>query len=190
VTTQPPNEPGLHTPQSAQVLAMLRWLLIALFVVLAWFVLSYLAGVLAPILAALGIAYLLNPVLNRLVRAGFSRGAGAAVLLFGFLALLVATITFLVPRIADELAAFLRSLPTMVITLGAWLHDHFGVDIPKDWSEALKNNNLADSLSSSEGRCASSRPRRSAACSACSACSPSCCSSRCSRSTSCRTGHI
>jgi len=42
---------------------MLRWLLIAVFVVLGWIILSYLTGVLAPILAALGVAYLLNPVL-------------------------------------------------------------------------------------------------------------------------------
>jgi len=35
---------------------MLRWLLIAIFVVLGWMTLSYLAKVLAPVLAALGIA--------------------------------------------------------------------------------------------------------------------------------------
>ncbi len=47
---------------------MLRWLLIAVFIVLGYIVLSYLARILAPVLAALGIAYLLDPVLDRLVQ--------------------------------------------------------------------------------------------------------------------------
>ena len=42
---------------------MLRWALIIIFVAFGWIVLSYIAKVLAPVLAALGIAYLLNPVL-------------------------------------------------------------------------------------------------------------------------------
>src|SRR5262249_46456316 len=69
---------------TAQVLGLVRWLLIAIFVVLGYFVLSYLAGVLAPILTALGVAYLLNPLLERLVRRGASRAAGAALLLASF----------------------------------------------------------------------------------------------------------
>jgi len=48
---------------TAQVIGLLRWLLIVTFVVLGCFVLSYLACVLAPILTALGVAYLLNPLL-------------------------------------------------------------------------------------------------------------------------------
>jgi predicted PurR-regulated permease PerM len=68
---------SLPPRESAQVVSLLRWLLILVFVVLGYFVLSYLAGVLAPILTALGIAYLLNPVLERMVRYGVSRALGA-----------------------------------------------------------------------------------------------------------------
>ena len=50
------------------VIAMLRWALIIIFIAFGWLVLSYIAKVLAPVLAALGIAYLLNPVLERLVQ--------------------------------------------------------------------------------------------------------------------------
>jgi predicted PurR-regulated permease PerM len=145
--TTPDNsaEPG-HHKQTAQILAMLRWLLILVFAVLGWFIVSYLAGVLAPILAALGIAYLLNPVLNRMVHFGFSRGIGAGILLIGFLALLVGAITFLTPRIAHQVSEFVRELPDMVQTLSRWLHDHVGIELPKDWSDELKTENLADSL--------------------------------------------
>ncbi len=76
-------------PHLAQVLSLLRWLLILTFVVLGYAVLKYLAHVLAPILAALGIAYMLNPVLEMLVRRGISRPIGAGILLIGFIGLLV-----------------------------------------------------------------------------------------------------
>ena len=67
------------------VLRLLRWALYLVFAVLAWVVLSYLAHVLAPILAAIGIAYLLDPVLDRMVRRGTSRSVGAGILLAIFL---------------------------------------------------------------------------------------------------------
>ena len=60
-----------------QVLVLVRWLLIISFVVLGWIVLAYMAHVLAPILAALGIAYLLNPVADALTRRGMSRPRAA-----------------------------------------------------------------------------------------------------------------
>jgi predicted PurR-regulated permease PerM len=121
------------TSQNEQVIGMLRALLIAVFVVLGWFVLSYLATVLAPILAALGIAYMLSPVLDRLVRRGINRTLGAAVLLVGFIALIVSTITFMAPRVASQLTQFFHDLPQMVDNLNVWLQANFGVQIPQDW---------------------------------------------------------
>ena len=125
-----------------QVIGMLRWLLIAAIVVLAWFVLSYLATVLAPILAALGIAYLLNPVLDRFVSRGVNRTLGAAVLLIGFLALIVTAIIFVAPRAADQLSEFFRDLPNMIATLDAWTRAHFGFELPNDWKRYVTTENL------------------------------------------------
>jgi predicted PurR-regulated permease PerM len=123
------------TSSNQQAIAMLRWLLIAVFVVLGWLVLSYLATVLAPILAALLIAYLLNPVLDRLVHRGFGRTLGAAVLLVGFLALIVSAIAFVAPRAADQFGQFIRDLPQMLANLSAWTQEHFGFELPKDWQQ-------------------------------------------------------
>jgi predicted PurR-regulated permease PerM len=130
------------TEPSSQVIGMLRALLIAVFVVLGYIVLSYLATVLAPILAALGIAYMLNPVLDRMVRRGVNRTLGAAVLLIGFIALIVTAITFMAPRVASQLTQFIHDLPGMVDTFNEWLKAHFHTEIPADWRETIKEQAL------------------------------------------------
>ena len=53
-------------PHLAQVLSLLRWLLILIFVVMGWVVLSYLAHVLGPILAALRGGVAVEPGTHRL----------------------------------------------------------------------------------------------------------------------------
>ena len=112
---------------------MLRWLLIAVFLVLGWIILSYLTGVLAPILAALGVAYLLNPVLERLVRRGMPRALGAGLLLVALVFTIAGAIAFLAPRVADQLEQFFHDLPQMFDNLAAWAKEHFGIELPADW---------------------------------------------------------
>jgi predicted PurR-regulated permease PerM len=145
VSTPTPT-PTPHGQRLDQVLALVRWLLIIAFVVLGWSIVSFLAGVLAPILAALGIAYLLNPLLERLVRRGTSRTLGAALLLVVFLAAIVATLSILVPRVADQVRELIDALPDMVDNLAAWAHDKFGVEVPKDWKQYLNSDSLKSSL--------------------------------------------
>lgn len=124
---------------------MLRALLIAVFVVLGWLVLSYLAVVLAPILAALGIAYLLNPVLDRLNRhTGVNRTLGAALLLAGFVAIIVGAIAFAAPRIVSQLTQFVSDVPRMVDNLNVWLRDHFHTEIPSHWKQYVSADVLPD----------------------------------------------
>ncbi len=134
---------------TAQLIALARWLLVALVIVLGWLALSYLASVLAPILAALLIAYLLNPVVERIHRAGVSRGAGAAMILISFIAVVAGVVTVAVPRIADQLVEFARDLPHMIDNISAWLQTHVGVTIPNDWKSYLEK---LDAGSMSEGR--------------------------------------
>jgi predicted PurR-regulated permease PerM len=130
---------------------MLRWLLIAVFVVLGWIVLRFLASVLAPILAALGIAYMLDPVLERLVRRGVPRMLGAALLLITCVTVIIAAITFAAPRVYDQLVQFVTDLPHMVTTLSAWLRDHVGVDLPDEWKSFATKANLQDALAGTSG---------------------------------------
>lgn len=130
---------------------MARWLLIVTFVVLGWKTLSYLTGVLGPILAAMGIAYLLNPVLEQLVRRGMSRTVGAGLLLVSFLGIVITAIVILAPKVADQAGEFVHDLPRMVANLTTWAKQKFGIDVPPEWQEAVKGGHLQDTLGSASG---------------------------------------
>lgn len=130
---------------------MLRWLLIAVFVVLGWIALRFLASVLGPILAALGIAYLLDPVLERLVRRGIPRALGAAVLLATLVITIVGVIAFAAPRVYDQLLEFVVDLPRMVENLSLWMKDHVGVDLPTDWKVYVTKDHLQAALGGASG---------------------------------------
>jgi predicted PurR-regulated permease PerM len=121
------------------------------FVVLAYFVLSYLAGVLAPILTALGIAYLLNPVLERMVHRGVSRAVGAALLLVTFVACVGIAITFVAPTVAHQLSEFVANLPVFVENLTVWTREHVGLQLPSDWKAYVASEHLQTMLSDASG---------------------------------------
>jgi predicted PurR-regulated permease PerM len=142
---------SLPPRDSVQVLGLLRWLLIMVFVVLGYFVLSYLAGVLAPILTALGIAYLLNPVLERLVHQGVSRAVGAALLLFTFIAILAIAVAFVAPTVAHQLSQFVADLPRFVDNLMVWTKQHLGIELPSVWKEYVASDHLQSVLSDASG---------------------------------------
>jgi predicted PurR-regulated permease PerM len=136
---------------ATQVLSLLRWLLIMTFVVLGYFVLSYLAGVLAPILTAFGIAYLLNPLLARLVRRGASRAVGAGLLLVSFVGVVAIVITFFAPMVAHQLTEFVANLPRFFDNLSAWTKAHVNVEIPSDWKAYIPSDGLGDALGEASG---------------------------------------
>jgi predicted PurR-regulated permease PerM len=137
--------------QTSQVIGMLRWLLIAIFVVLGWIVLRFFASVLGPILAALGIAYLLDPVLERLVRRGVPRTLGAAVLVATLVVVIVSAVAFAAPRVYDQALEFVVDLPRMVENLSLWLKDHFGVELPTDWKVYVSKEHLQAALGGASG---------------------------------------
>ena len=145
------NHPSNQPRDTAQVLSLLRWLLILTFVVLAYFVLGYLAGVLAPILTAFVIAYLLNPVLERLVRHGTSRAVGAALLLASFVVVVGVAMTVVAPRVAHQLSEFVTNLPRFFDNLSAWVKQHLDVQLPSDWRTAVASDHLRESLSHVSG---------------------------------------
>ncbi len=142
---------GDTQPHLRQVLSLLRWLLILTFVVLGYAVLGYLAHVLAPILAALGIAYLLNPVLELMVRRGLSRPIGAGILLISFIGVIATAITLGAPVVADQLRDFVEDLPRMVANLSVWAEDRFGIEIPHEWRQEVTSERLQQAFSAGSG---------------------------------------
>jgi predicted PurR-regulated permease PerM len=127
-----------RTPQEQHLVALARWLLIAIFLVIGYMVVEWAARILGPILAALGIAYLLAPVAARLQRAGMSRTAAAGLLLLAFVAVVVMALIVLVPRLIQDASDLIADLPRIVDNLSAWLHNHFGIEIPADWRTDLR----------------------------------------------------
>jgi predicted PurR-regulated permease PerM len=85
--------------------------------VAAGFVLFILRDVLLPFVAALALAYMLNPVANRLERIGVSRALSAAVILIIFLIVFITTLIVLIPLLGTQLFAFIRALPAHLTQL-------------------------------------------------------------------------
>ncbi len=130
----------------ASVLRLVRWLLILAFIVLAYVVLNYVAHVLAPILAALGIAYLLNPILDALTSRGLRRTVGAGLLLVAFVAVVAVALVFAIPAITEQVTEFIHNLPRYGQNLSDWAEKRFGIAIPADWKAWLSSSEAQHTL--------------------------------------------
>ncbi|MBK9032759.1 MAG: AI-2E family transporter [Myxococcales bacterium] len=127
--TPPPSPPNRTVNNDPLVLSLVRWLLIVVFVVIGWWVVSELAAILAPILAALGIAYLLDPVVEKLVARGMSRAMAATLILVAFLGTVVGMLTLLIPQAVEQVRVFAADLPGMVSNVSAWVKARFDFDL-------------------------------------------------------------
>jgi len=76
-----------------------------------------LRDVLLPFVAAMFLAYMLNPVANRLEKLGMSRAIATLLILVVFLLVFVALLLILIPLLASQLGAFVRALPGYVTRL-------------------------------------------------------------------------
>ena len=126
----------------------MRFVGIAAFFVFSLALLYVLRGVLSPLFFSLGIAYLLDPVVDRFERAGVPRAAAIAVVLT-LLALVGALFLLLVlPAIIGEVVQFARELPTQLRALDhqvePWLEAR-GIPVPHTLDEALSELALAPS---------------------------------------------
>lgn len=75
------------------------------------------SAVLAPFVAGLALGYLLDPVADRLQRAGFSRLGASLCILSVFLIVLTAVVFFTAPVLTRQLTDFIESLPGYLTTL-------------------------------------------------------------------------
>ena len=109
--------------------SLVRGLLILVFVIVGWWALSYLATVLWPVVLALAVAYMLDPVLERLVARGMSRGAAARLLLFGFAGAIAAVVTVLVIYVPHQVEVFIDGLPAMLARAHVLAMKYFSFDL-------------------------------------------------------------
>jgi predicted PurR-regulated permease PerM len=95
----------------------------------AWLVLLTLGGlilwllspVLLPFLLGMGVAYLLDPVVQRLEAWGAPRSVAAFAVIFLFLVVVGVSVAFLVPVLENQLAGLIQRLIEAVYDLANWL---------------------------------------------------------------------
>ncbi|GJD32776.1 hypothetical protein PMNALOAF_4055 [Methylobacterium adhaesivum] len=85
-----------------------------------------LADVMLPFVAGLALAYLLDPIADRLERLGLGRLAASLLILAVFVVALVVALLIVVPLAASQIAALVATLPGMVARLQGILTEQAG----------------------------------------------------------------
>jgi predicted PurR-regulated permease PerM len=124
---------------------LIFWIGLAVLVGLFW---MYLGSAARPFLIGLVLAYIMNPLVRRLMRAGMNRTAASIttimVFFFGIGALIFATAPFLVRNVTEllrALPALLQQAQGQVDIWRVWLEERLGTKI--DLAEATNNISLS-----------------------------------------------
>jgi predicted PurR-regulated permease PerM len=96
------------------------WIWIAVLVI-AIGVLWLINDILLPFLAAIAIAYFLDPVANRLERMGTSRLLATAIIVIAFFVVVVGLLLVIAPLLERQVAEFIRKLPQLIEVAGDWI---------------------------------------------------------------------
>lgn len=115
-----------------------KWFLFAI-VLTVGFLLYLLAPVLTPFLAAALLAYLGDPLVDRMEAKGMPRTAGVVVMFVLLLSMMVGLVLLLVPAMQQQLVALAKAFPVYIDwaqeNLAPWLSKTFGIDAAVlDWS--------------------------------------------------------
>lgn len=118
-----------------------KWLILisaALFALLLYL----LAPVLTPFLVAAALAYLGDPLVDKLEARRLSRSAAVIVVFSGLIIVLFMVFAFLVPLLQQELAAFINKLPSYIDWLQGtalpWVKAQLSLDVPSLNLDSLK----------------------------------------------------
>jgi len=106
-------------------------------VVVTWLLLA-LETVTTMVMVAFFLAYILNPLVERLDRMGMGRPLAAMVILLMGLLAFTGLLLVVIPAIVEEVSAFARLAPAYLAKLGELalgIADLLNVNVPKDWNE-------------------------------------------------------
>ncbi len=126
-------------------MSMVRYLLYCTFVVIFYLILRKLGPVLFPVVAAGGVAYLLDGAVDALCERGINRVVVVSGLLILFLLAIAGLILVAAPLISEEFAHLVREMPKMIETFSLWADAQFGVEIPWTW-QAYASSEQFDSV--------------------------------------------
>lgn len=104
------------------------------------------SGVLLPFVAGMAVAYLLDPVCDRLEALGMRRMWATLTILFAFIFILVLFFILLLPVLGNQLALFLENFPELVRKLQALFSKYLPADLaslagisPEDLQASMTN---------------------------------------------------
>ena len=118
--------------------------------VVAWLALQLFASVLAPFVAAAGIAYVLDPPTTRLTRLGLGRGLAALLMILGLIAVVLLFALLLYPLILQQIGLLLGRIPQYVQLLQRWASTVL-TDLQQNFGSDVVNDKLRDLVSSQAG---------------------------------------
>lgn len=111
--------------------------------------------ILLPFVAGMALAYLLNPVTNRLERIGIDRLAGTLAVIGLFVLAFVFLILLVVPILGAQLSAFIERLPAYVVRLQELITDPNRPWLSKVVGEGFKGGEVGDLVKQGSGWLAS-----------------------------------
>lgn len=118
-----------------------RWLSYAALAAGFLYLVYLLAPILSPFLLAAALAYLCDPLVDRLGRLGWSRTLGTVTVLLGLVLVFVILALILTPLIQAQIRLLIEQIPRVVEwgtrTLLPWLTATFGVDLARDQEQIL-----------------------------------------------------
>jgi predicted PurR-regulated permease PerM len=142
----------VDVPRRAIVLPRAAYMVSA--ILLGAYVVYWLRDVLTPIFLAFSLAYLLDPLVDRLEAWHVPRPAGIAIVLVGTLGAVALFLGLVIPGIAADVAGVIRELPQQLAALWAtltpWLEQR-GIEVPHsatEWTERLSTytSDIASSI--------------------------------------------
>jgi predicted PurR-regulated permease PerM len=153
--TPPPAErrawfPNAQSPVSGHATRGQRAALVVGLLVVLWLALQLFASVLAPFVAAAGIAYVLDPPTSRLTRLGISRGIASLAMILALLAAVLLFALLLYPLILQQVGLLLGRIPQYVQLLQRWASTVL-TDLQQNFGSDVVNDKLRDLVSSQAG---------------------------------------
>ena len=141
---------GEVVPVAGQATRGQRVALVVGLLVVVWLALQLFASVLAPFVAAAGIAYVLDPPTTRLTRFGIGRGLAALLMILGLLAVVLLFALLLYPLILQQIGLLLGRIPQYVQLLQRWASAVL-TDLQQNFGSDVVNDKLRDLVSSQAG---------------------------------------
>jgi predicted PurR-regulated permease PerM len=146
----PPEEPIAAASAPPRSTRAQRIGLIIGLLVTAWLGLQLFASVLAPFVAAAGIAYALDPPTSQLTRIGFSRGVAALLMVLALLTGVLVFALLLYPLLLAQIGLLVGRIPQYATLLQGWARDVL-TDAQQKFGPDLVNDKLRDLVSGQAG---------------------------------------